>query len=153
MCAERNAVITIRNFVAHPNDSNSRMRVLRAALKEAEAGASDGFVRRAQDGVKRALESLHELNDERRRGKWSSNGWSATDVETWTGLMGARNVSHHEGASIVRMDGEHRLTWSIDDPDLFRYPSQYECFMRRVANGEVTPMLQRIVELLAAIRF
>ena len=156
MSGEKNGVITLRSFVAHPNNAASRMRMLRAALVEVEAGASEGFVRRAQDGVKRALESLHELNDELRRGEWSSKGWDATDVETWEGLMGARNVSHHTGKCIVQIEDDPSkgdpLTWSIDPPALAELwsPSQAECFRRRVANEEVIPMLQRVAQLLTA---
>jgi hypothetical protein len=156
MSGEKNVVITIRSFAAHPNNAASRLRMLRAALVEVEAGASEGFVRRAQDSVKRALESLHELNDGLQRGEWSSKGWDATDVEIWEGIMGARNLSHHTSDCIVQIEDDPSkgdpLTWSIDPPALaeLRSPSHAECFRRRVANEEVIPMLRRVAELLTA---
>jgi hypothetical protein len=127
--------------------------MLHGGFEEVQHGVREGYVRKAQDGTKRCLESLHELNDSCVRRDWSTLIWEPDELETWEGLMGARNLSHHSGAHIVRMGEDefgNTLTWSTDRVALDRLwvQSQAVAFKLRVDGHPVIPMLARMASLI-----
>jgi len=138
------------------NNAQTRLLALQDAIDDADAAVTDSSARRALGAVKRALEAMHELNDDHdKRRVWSRGSWLTGDHESWKAHMGARNAAHHLAPHVVELHGhgthDDRLRWAIDEPTLQDLDSakQAQAYRTSLHGKPVLPELRRLAALVA----
>jgi hypothetical protein len=136
------------------NDAKARVWQLEFAIGALEAALNQHLVTETQNAAKAALEAIHELADELKRGEWSQARWGEQAVGLWHGLLGARNAAHHKASPIVaRHSGKSRdesLLWSVDPETIatLRWPHQQTAYNERLHGHAVLPQLRQMLLLL-----
>lgn len=141
------------------NDAKARLGQLAEAITALEIALDEHRVTGTQEATKRALEALHELKDDLdKRQAWSQAGWDENAIGLWHGLLGARNVAHHQPATVVtRHSGRPRdesLLWSIEPSVIatLRKPRERVEYNARLDGQAVLPQLREVLgQLLAAV--
>jgi hypothetical protein len=132
-----------------PNDAMSRHRRLRRAFNALSGAVHDGDPEDAQEQVKRCLEAIHELKEDR---SWSRRGWNADERDNWDAHIGARDGAHHQSEHVVRLHlapGGHggKLYWDLP-PEAIRSAGVREAYRERLLNQEVLAPLSALIEWL-----
>ena len=146
---------TIRTAASSANNAAVRLHQLEAAVVELEQALGEHNVTETQHATKHALEALHELEDDRRRGEWSHAAWASADVGLWRGLLGARNAAHHLTFPVVTRHSDtprdESLVWSLDANAIagLRSTQQRTEYNARVAGQPVLPQLRKAAALVA----
>lgn len=144
--------------VRSPNEAKARRRRLEDALSAVEQAVSANTISAAQDGVKQALEAIHELNDGLRKTppEWSRGAWDEDDIGLWCAHVGARNAAHHQSDTVVALysDGpsDEHLRWELSPSviaSLYSKTQQRE-YNARLAGKAVLPPLRVLVLRVAA---
>lgn len=108
------SVVASNGAVGKSHQLDAGVDGVSSAVQRNDAGAG-------QHAVKQALEAIHELEDCRRRGEWSSGSWSTQENELWLAHIAARNAAHHLSGELVALHGdtdadpssEDRLRWEL----------------------------------------
>jgi hypothetical protein len=107
------------------NGVQAKLIAFDIAVKSLHQLVSSSSVTDAQDikrAVTGALDAMHSLNDQCGKGEWSMSGWSNDDLGLWRAHMAARNVDHHQSATIIHIDhrgnSDSRCYWAISSQSL-----------------------------------
>lgn len=139
--------------VAAVNTSQTRVLHLREELGRLEALTQTRDAAGMNRVASNMLDILHELNDDSRRGEWSPVGWDEDTIALWHGLMGVRNVVHHNRAYVVTLHGswkpDENLRWDVQQESLGKVSGEQRVGYERHMHGHaVVPQLVEITALL-----